>query len=79
MQTRLRGFIDNERVVLIITAVLFMLSHYPPYLIIGSLLPMSQVVCLLILGLVCGIQYNKTHNVLVPFITHYIYNMVTFN
>jgi len=78
MQSRLRGFIENERVVLIIASFLFMLSHYPPYLVLGDLLSMSQVVILLVLGLVCGIQYNKTHNVLIPIITHYIYNMVYF-
>lgn len=79
MQTRLRGFIDNEHFVVVIASFLFLLSHYPVLWVTGqAMLPLPRVILLILLGLVCGIQFNKTHNVLVPIITHYIYNMANF-
>ncbi len=79
LQTRLRGLIDNEKIVLFIGSFLFLLSHYPVMWCVGEwFLPIERVILLIILGLVCGIQYNKTNNVWIPIITHFIYNMVQF-
>ena len=78
IQTRLKGLIKNDALILMIVAIMFLLVHYPVMWMVGGYLPLDRVIWLVILSFVCGVVYKKTDNVWSAIIVHLLYNLVTF-
>lgn len=80
--TRLYGLIKNSIVGSCITAVLFILMHYPvKWVISGRIslysLSLSHIVYLLFLHFLCAFVYKKTNCLWGSILLHFLYNLIS--
>lgn len=80
IQPRMMALIPNPAVSTILTAVLFLLAHYPvKWAAIGSfsltILPPFYVICLLLLHFFCDWVYRTTNCLYGAILLHFLYNI----
>lgn len=81
IQTRLAGIIKNRLFVSILTALLFLLIHYPvKWVATGDVslttLPINYVCYLVLLHFFCDFTYKRTNCLWGSIVLHFLYNII---